>query len=163
MAVSTNKPAADEIDIRLDDLSDGHVINLLEQHRREMFKHSPPESVHALDVEGMRSSRVTFWSAWYQGEFAGCGALKELDALQAELKSMKTHPKYLRKGVAAALLESILAVAKQRDYQQVSLETGTMDAFHAARTLYNKRGFVKCEPFADYIEDKNSVCMKLVF
>lgn len=153
--------SSDLIVVKLDDLRDGNIVRLLEEHRREMFKHSPPESVHALDLEGMRAKELTFWSAWFQGEFAGCGALKELDANHGELKSMKTHLDHLRKGVAAKLLETMLDAARRRGYQRVSLETGSMAAFEAARLLYFKNGFTECPPFSNYFEDPNSVCMTL--
>lgn len=153
------EPLDDGIDIRQDDVSDHYIVALLEEHRQEMFKYSPPESVHALDLEGMRASEVTFWSAWINGEFAGCGALKQLNSTHAELKSMKTASGHLRKGVAARLLEHMLDIATQRNYQKVSLETGTMEAFQPARALYAKYGFIECPPFASYVDDLHSTFM----
>jgi len=153
------------IEIRKDDLSSGHVIRLLEEHRQEMFKHSPPESVHALDIPAMQAPEITFWSAWLDNEFTGCGALKELNfndvERYGEIKSMKTCANHLRQGVAMALMAQLIEVAKQRGYSRLSLETGTMPAFIAARTLYQKLGFRKCPPFANYVEDPHSVCMTL--
>ena len=124
-----------------------------------MALHSPPESVHALDIDALRKPEITFWTAWEKDELLGCGALKQLDAQHAELKSMRTSSAHLRKGVAKSLLNHILAVARQRSYRRLSLETGSMAAFAPARTLYAQSGFTLCKPFADYIEDPNSVFM----
>ena len=120
---------------------------------------TPAESVHALPIEGLRKPGVTFWSVWQAKELLGCGALKELDTRHGEIKSMRTVAKHLRKGVASALLEHILAEARRRSYRRLSLETGAPAAFVPARTLYAKFGFRTCGPFADYIEDPNSVFM----
>jgi putative acetyltransferase len=124
-----------------------------------MALHSPPESVHALNLEGLKKPEITFWSVWDQDELVGCGALKELDSQHGELKSMRTSSLHLRKGVAKRLLEHIMEEAKRRGYQRVSLETGSMDAFEPARRLYASFGFKYCKLFSDYIEDPNSVFM----
>lgn len=147
--------------IIIDSVTSKEVISLLEDHLHSMTLHSPPESIHALDVEGLRKPEVTFWSAWEDGKLAGCGALKELDNKHGEVKSMKTSPNHLRKGVARKLLIHIIAEAKKRGYHQLSLETGSMDAFLPAKKLYESLGFQYCGPFSDYVEDPNSVFMTL--
>ena len=124
-----------------------------------MFLHSPPESVHALDLEALRKPEITFWSVWQDSDLLGCGALKELDARHGEIKSMRTAAHHLRKGVAASLMRHMLEVAGQRSYRRLSLETGSMTAFAPARGLYTRFGFQSCGPFADYIEDPYSVFM----
>jgi putative acetyltransferase len=124
-----------------------------------MALHSPPESIHALPIEALRAPEVTFWTVWQGSDLVGCGALKELDASHGELKSMRTRASHLRKGVATALLEHMLTVARQRGYRRLSLETGSMDAFAPARSLYARFGFRLCGPFAAYVEDPNSVFM----
>nr|WP_233505805.1 GNAT family N-acetyltransferase [Rhodoferax lacus] len=149
------------MDIRIDDLRGAATIALLEAHRQNMFEHSPPESVHALDLDGLRQPGITFWSAWEGDVLMGCGALKELNAEQAELKSMRTADGHLRKGVAAKILQHIIAVARNRHYKQLYLETGPVAAFAAARALYARYGFRECGPFADYPEDPYSVFMVL--
>ena len=147
------------MEIRVDDLSGPEVRSLLREHLRNMHLHSPPESVHALDIEGLRRPEVTFWSAWEGGELLGCGALKELDARHGEIKSMRTSAPHLRRGVAARLLEHMLAEARRRGYARLSLETGSAEAFEPARRLYARFGFTYCGPFADYVEDPYSVFM----
>ncbi len=147
------------MEIRIDDLSGPEVRALLEEHLANMRQISPPESIHALPIEGLRKPEITFWSAWENGELLGCGALKELDPQQGEIKSMRTSSRHRRKGVAKALLDSIIGEAMQRGYRRLSLETGSMDAFEPARQLYERSGFIFCGPFADYIEDPNSVFM----
>lgn len=145
------------MDIRVDNLSGREVSQLLQEHLRSMALHSPPESVHALDLEALRKPEITFWSVWQDSELLGCGALKELDARHGEIKSMRTASLHLRKGVAAALMHHLLEVAKQRAYRRLSLETGSMEAFAPARSLYTRFGFHQCGPFADYVEDPFSV------
>ena len=147
------------MEIRLDDLSSREVIGLLNEHLHSMAQHSPPESVHALDLDGLRQPEVSFWSAWEGAQLLGCGAIKQLDATHGEIKSMRTASAHLRKGVAAALLQHILVEAGKRRYRRLSLETGSAPAFAPARSMYARFGFVPCEPFADYVPDPHSVFM----
>jgi len=147
------------MDIKIDDLSGKEIAMLLEEHLQDMAVHSPPESIHALDLEKLRKPEITFWSAWQEGELLGCGALKELDAGHGEIKSMRTSSKHQRKGVAKRLIEHIIKEAEQRGYSRLSLETGSMPAFEPARKLYTGYGFVYCKPFSSYKEDPNSVFM----
>jgi putative acetyltransferase len=147
------------MDIRVDDLSGPEIIGLLHEHLQSVALHSPPESVHALDLEALRKPDITFWSVWQDSELMGCGAIKELDSRHGEIKSMRTVSLHLRKGVAARLMRHILEEAKRRSYERLSLETGSMDAFAPARNLYASFGFNPCGPFANYVEDTYSVFM----
>jgi putative acetyltransferase len=150
---------ARDVDIRVDDLTGPEICELLDQHLANMRSISPPESTHALPLEGLRQPDVTFWTAWEKGELLGCGALKELNAHHGEIKSMRTVSRHLRKGVARALLDHIIDEAGRRRYRRLSLETGSMVEFEPARQLYECAGFSYCAPFAEYIEDPNSVFM----
>jgi putative acetyltransferase len=147
------------MDIRIDDLRGPEIAALLQEHLRDMHRVSPPESVHALDLESLRQPDITFWTVWDEGILAGCGALKELDPQHAEIKSMRTAASHRRRGVAKQMLQHILDEAKRRGYTRVSLETGAMNFFTPARALYASFGFKNCPPFSDYIEDPNSVFM----
>jgi putative acetyltransferase len=147
--------------IRVDDLSSGQVIDLLKEHLRCMREVSPPESLHALDLGGLRGSDVTFWTIWDGENLAGCGALKELSALHGEIKSMRTAYGYQRKGIARLMLQHLIREAKARGYDRLSLETGSMDYFEPARKLYAAFGFASCSPFGSYKEDPNSMFMAL--
>ena len=147
------------MEIRIDDLSRPEVGELLLGHLENMSLHSPPESVHALDLDAFRDPAVTLWSAWEDDELLGCAALRELNARHGEIKSMRTVEKHLRRGVAARLLEHILGEARRRGYLRLSLETGSMAAFAPARALYRRFGFEDCGPFANYAEDPYSVFM----
>lgn len=150
------------MEIKIDDLRGPEIAALLEDHLHSMTLHSPPESIHALDLEKLRKPEITFWTLWDNGELLGCGAIKELDAEHCELKSMKTDKNHLRKGVAEKLLVHIIEEARSRGYKRISLETGSMDAFVPARKLYAKYGFEECGPFGDYILDPYSVFMEKV-
>jgi putative acetyltransferase len=147
------------MNIRVDDLRGPAIAQLLQEHLRSMALHSPPESVHALDLATLRKPDITFWSAWQDGELVGCGALKELEPFHGEIKSMRTASLHLRKGVAATLLAHILEEAQRRSYRRLSLETGSMEAFAPARSLYARLGFRQCGPFGAYVEDPYSVFM----
>ena len=147
------------MNIRIDDLRGPEIYDLLQEHLNNMRELSPPESVHALDLEGLRKPEITFWTVWEDGELLGCGALKELDPQHGEIKSMRTASSHLRKGVASYIVNHILEVAKERGYKRLSLETGSMEAFKPAHKLYTKFGFTRCAPFADYFEDPYSICM----
>jgi putative acetyltransferase len=135
------------VDIKLDDLSGPEIAVFLEAHLQDMKATSPPESKHALDLEGLRQPEVTFWTVWEQGTLIGCGAIKALDADHGEIKSMRTAPTYRGLGVASRLLQHILQEARQRGYGRLSLETGSMVFFEPARRLYAKHGFEECPPF----------------
>jgi putative acetyltransferase len=148
------------MEIRIDDLSGADIRALLDEHLTDMKRISPPESVHALPIEGLRKREVTFWSVWGNGELLGCGALKELDSGHGEIKSMRTVSRHLRKGVAKAVLEHIIGEAERRGYVRLSLETGAMPEFEPARQLYARAGFTFCGPFGDYVDDPNSVFME---
>ncbi len=139
--------------IRRDDLSGPEIRALLAAHLRGMHDHSPPESVHALDLDGLRSPDISFWSVWEAGELLGCGALRELDAKHGEIKSMRTVEAHLGKGVASALVEYIVKEARRRGCSRLSLETGSGAAFEPAHALYLKHGFEFCGPFGDYSDD----------
>jgi putative acetyltransferase len=147
------------MNIRVDDLSSPEIIGLLHEHLRSVALLSPPESVHALGLEALRQPDITFWSVWQSSELMGCGAIKELDPRHGEIKSMRTASPHLRKGVAATLMHHILEEAKRRSYERLSLETGSMEAFAPARSLYARFGFEPCGPFANYVEDPHSVFM----
>ncbi len=143
--------------IRVDDLTGSEVAALLGQYLQDV--NALAEETHALDLEGLRQPGITVWTIWNGDEIAGCGALKELDAHHAELKSVYTSTRFLRKGVATKLVEHILVEAKQSDYSRVSLETGTEDYFEPARRFYDACGFSICAPFGNYTEDPGSIFM----
>ncbi|MBF4247176.1 GNAT family N-acetyltransferase [Vibrio anguillarum] len=144
------------MEIKVDDLSGGEVIKLLEEHLADMYATSPAESVHALDVEALKSPEITFFSGWSNGELQGCLAIKQLTPQHIELKSMRTSSSSRKSGVATKLLTHALNTALGNGYQKVSLETGTQQFFQPARNLYEKFGFTYCEPFADYEVDPHS-------
>jgi len=147
--------------IEIDDLSRREIHALLEEHLQDMHELSPPESVHALDLDRLRQPGITFWTAWDGPVLLGCGALQELDPTHAEVKSMRTPKALRRRGAGRALLAHIVDVARSRGYRRLSLETGCHEAFHPAQRLYASFGFTHCGPFEGYVEDPNSVFMTL--
>ena len=145
----------------LDDLSRPAVIGLLEEHLEDMYAISPPESVHALDLEALKAPEIAFWSAWEGTELVGCGALKSLSDGDVELKSMRTTTAARGRGVATALLGHLIAQGREAGGRRILLETGS-DDFHApARRLYARSGFTERPPFGSYELDPNSVFFEL--
>ncbi|GAB1807948.1 MULTISPECIES: GNAT family N-acetyltransferase [Priestia] len=147
------------IKIKRDHLTNNEVIELVSSHLQGMNLHSPPESIHALNIESLKHRDITFWSVWEDSQLAGCGAIKELDEHHGEIKSMRTAAAHLRKGIARELLQYIINEAQKRGYRRLSLETGSASAFEPARKLYASFGFYECEPFSTYKEDPYSVFM----
>lgn len=147
--------------IEIDDLSRPALHDLLSEHLQSMRALSPPESVHALDLDRLRQPDITFWSAWQGSLLLGCGALKELDRSHGEVKSMRTSDACRRRGAGRAILSHLIGEARSRGYQRLSLETGTAAAFEPAQRLYEDAGFTFSGPFGAYVEDPHSVFMTL--
>ena len=142
--------------IDVEDPRRADVTALLEQHLAFCKATSPPEDVHALEIDGLLEPGVTFFALRRDDELLAVGALKEIDPTHAEIKSMHTAERARRAGVGRALVAHLLATAAARGYHRVSLETGSMEAFAPARALYASVGFVPCGPFGDYRESPNS-------
>ena len=142
--------------IRLADFDDPQIVALLQKHLEDAHANSPPGHVFALDLAGLKRPEITFTAAWHDETLLGFGALKELAPDHGELKSMRTASAHLRKGVAQAILDHLIATARLRGYTRVSLETGSGTAFEPALALYRRNGFVEGGAFADYV--KNSFC-----
>ncbi len=147
------------LNIVLDDLTGDAIARFLEEHLEDMKDTSPPESIHALDLEELRQPDITFWSVYDSNQLVGCGALKKLSADHGEIKSMRTSTNHRGKGIASALLQHIIDSAVDTGYSRISLETGSMAFFDPARKLYTRYGFKECSPFDEYQEDPNSIYM----
>jgi putative acetyltransferase len=145
--------------IREDDLTGPAIVRLLESHLENMKEITPPESVHALGVDRLRSHEITVWSAWDGDVLLGCGALKILGPTSGEIKAMRTADAHRSKGVGSSVLEHIIAEARRRGYNHLYLETGASADFTAAQRLYERYGFEYRGPFGDYVDDPNSVFM----
>ena len=147
------------MEIREDDVTGSAIIHFLAAHLENMHQITPPESVHALGAEALRSPEITLWSAWDGDVLLGSGALKALNPESGEIKAMRTDDAHRRRGVGSKILERILEEARRRGYRRLFLETGSMAEFSAARALYRRYGFEFRGPFGDYVEDPNSVFM----
>jgi putative acetyltransferase len=149
------------MNIILGDFKDEQVKALLTRHLRGMHENSPAEFVFALDWSALQSPDIVFFTAWEGDDLLGCGALKALGDGTGEIKSMRTADTHLRKGVGAALLQHLIALARERRYHALFLETGSGPAFHAATTLYQKHDFVFCDAFGHYQPSAFSQFMRL--
>ncbi len=147
------------ISVRLDDLSSAEVQALVSEHMAGMMSNTPAESVHALPLDKLRQPNITFWTAWSDSELCGCGALHVLDPKHGEVKSMRTRTKFLRQGVAQAVLNEIIQTAKAKGLHRLSLETGSTEVFAPAVKMYQRNRFEICGPFGSYQLDPHSVFM----
>ncbi|MCO7214099.1 MULTISPECIES: GNAT family N-acetyltransferase [unclassified Halomonas] len=137
---------------------------MIRAHRRGLKKlapTSPPESRHALTLDELKAPEVTLWGLWDDDDLVGCVALKEVSHDHGEIKSMRTAPSHLRRGLASLMLDKVIEAARLRGYRRLSLETGSQPGFAPARQFYTRHGFTPCAPFAGYVEDPNSVYMTL--
>ena len=150
------------MNIELDDVTRPQVLDLLREHLANMYELSPPDQVFAFDASELQAPDVTFWTVWQGDELLGCGALKELDPQHGEVKSMRTPRAARRKGAGKAVIEHIIATARSRGYERLSLETGSHPDFGPAHRLYESYGFVRCGPFSSYKENENSVFMTML-
>jgi len=150
---------SDKLEIRPDDLSGEATRALIARHLKGMYETSPPESVHAFDIDKLKDPSVTFWSVWIGGEIAGCGALKDMGRDRGEIKSMRVADKFLGRGVGRAILEHIMDEAQRRGMKTLWLETGSSAAFKPALSLYASKGFKRCGPFEGYTDDPFSIFM----
>lgn len=128
------------------------IVDLLRDHVAEARANSPPGTAFVLDMSSLRDPAVSFWSVWDGAALAGMGALKLIELGHAEIKSMRVAPAHLRRGIGAAIVAHLLAEARARGLTRVSLETGSTDAFAAARAMYERAGFAPCGAFAGYPE-----------
>jgi putative acetyltransferase len=154
-------PAVPDGEIAIDDPRAADVQQLLERHLAFANFHSPPEDVHALDVDGLLDPAVTFFSFRLEGQLLGVAALKRLDRRHAELKSMHTANEARGRGIGRAMVDHLIGVARDRGFGRMSLETGAMEAFAPARSLYANAGFAPCGPFGEYRPSRNSMFMTL--
>ena len=148
-------------EIAIDDPRSADIRELLQRHLTFAHTHTPPREVHALDIDGLLDPAVTFYSCRLDGQLLAVGALKQLDPRHGEVKSMHTAAEARGRGVGRAMLHHLIAVARDRGYLRLSLETGTTEAFTAARSLYASSGFQPCGPFADYQRSPSNTFMTL--
>ena len=141
---------------------DPRVIALLEAHVSRARAETGRGSAHALDLSGLKTPDIRFWTLWRDNQLLGMGALKRLSRDHGEIKSMYTAESARKQGVGAAILTHIATEAKSMGMARLSLETGAWDYFGPARAFYRRHGFVECAPFADYKPDPNSVFMTRV-
>jgi len=150
------------MEVREGGLDDPRVQRLLKMHADRARAETARGSAHALDLSALRAPEIEFWTVWENGEPLGTAALKSLGGGEFEVKSMYTAEPCRRRGVGSAVLAHLIAVCKNRGAARVSLETGSWEYFRPAVAFYRQHGFVECPPFADYVQDPNSIFMTLI-
>ena len=138
------------------------VNKLLISHFIELSSVSPVDRGHVLDIPGLKNPSIKFWSLWENDQLIGCGALKFLDKIHGELKSIRVADSFRRKGNGFKVINHLINEAKELNIKKISLETGTGNFFTPARKLFDKCGFKVCEPFAHYKKDPDACYMSLL-
>ncbi|MGI4730786.1 MAG: GNAT family N-acetyltransferase [Janthinobacterium lividum] len=136
--------------VREGGLGDPQVTALLAYHHREAHKGFPPGFAHALDPAALRHPDIRFFAAWDEEALAGIGALRALGGGEAEVKSMRTDPAQLGRGVGRMILDRLVAAARDDGHARLNLETGVGSRFVAATVLYERFGFVDRDAFGGY-------------
>jgi len=147
IVITTEKSLTDEL------------ARVLQAHWLFCTSSTPIEHVYALDASKLFSPDITVFGARIDGELVGVGALRKLDLLHGELKSMHTLAKSRGSGVGKAMVTHIEDFARSSGIERVSLETGTNEAFKPARELYKSLGYQSCEAFGDYVLSQDNTCM----
>ncbi|PLK23726.1 N-acetyltransferase [Porphyrobacter sp. TH134] len=143
------------------DLDDGQVQWLIAYHQQAMLAGSPAGHSFALDLSALRDPAISVWDARIDGMVVGIGAMKRLEDGAAEIKSMRTHPDFLRRGIAARLLDTMIDHARSLGVTRLSLETGSGPAFEPALALYRNRGFANGAAFGEYRLSAFNQCLHL--
>lgn len=149
------------MELREGGLDDPRVIALIAHHLAEARGSTPQDNAHAMGAEALRHPDISFWAMWDGEALLGFGALRQLSADLGEIKSMRTAPDHLRRGVARAILAHLVSLARTRGYARVSLETGTAPLFDAANRMYEAAGFVDGPAFGGYPESPHNRFMTL--
>jgi len=151
----------DGFEIARADPRDEQVRALVERHLTFGRSFTPLEDAHALEVDELLDPAIVLFAARDGDAVLGIGALKEIDDGHGELKTMHTAAAARGRGIGRAILDHLLAEAHRRGYHRVSLETGTMDAFAPARSLYAGAGFTPCPPFGDYRQSQYAIYLTI--
>ncbi|SDD62993.1 putative acetyltransferase [Paracoccus isoporae] len=143
---------ADPLDTRLD--------LLFARHTEFCHADTPPESIHMMDRAALRAPGITFLAAFAGLRAIGMGAVKDLGAGLAELKSMHVLQEARGGGAARQLLAALIDTARQMGAATLALETGAQPSFAPARAFYRRNGFCDCPPFGSYGHDPMSAFMR---
>ena len=123
---------------------------------------SPLEFQFKMTVEQMAGSDTTLFVARDEtGKAVGMGALKVHSPELGEVKRMFTDPAVRGKRIGSALLEAIVALARDKGLVTLMLETGTGPGMAEAHRLYTRSGFVTRGPFLDYPDSEWSAFFEL--
>ncbi len=115
---------------------------------------------HAFGIKRLSQDDIHFFAARDETHaLMGVAALKALGSDHGEIKSVRTHDDFLRRGVSRALMAKITIAAKELGMNRLSLETHSTLAYAAARALYEKLDYNYCDAFGDYGDDPLSVYM----
>ena len=109
-----------------------------------------------LKAEHLEAGRGTFLIARDGDRPVGCGAIRLLDPITAEVKRMYVEPDQRGKGVGWAVLARLESAASALGVQRLVLETGVYQ--DAAIELYRRNGFTQVDCWGEYATSPTSVC-----
>jgi GNAT superfamily N-acetyltransferase len=120
----------------------------------------PPEQRFGpnLKAHHLEGGRGIFLVARDDGRAVGCGAIRLIDAITAEVKRMYVEPNERGKGVGRAVLASLQSAAAQLGARRLVLETGTHSP--DALGLYRRAGFTQIDCWGEYATSPTSVCLE---
>ncbi|MFM1885812.1 MAG: hypothetical protein RL026_969 [Pseudomonadota bacterium] len=112
---------------------------------------------YRVDADEVSPARGGCFLSFIGDEAVGCGALRMLDAVTAELKRMYVRPAWRGRGYSRRMLRHLEAQARALGARRLVLETGLRLAPSVA--LYRSEGFVDIARFGEYVDSPLSHCM----
>ncbi len=117
----------------------------------------PGANHFSLSAEQVEAGNGAFLIAYLDNVAVGCGAVRRLDEVTAELKRMYVAPPVRGRGIGRALVEALEREARLLGATRVVLETGTRLA--AAIKLYETMGYARIPLFGEYLASPDtSLC-----
>jgi putative acetyltransferase len=91
---------------------------------------------------------------------AGCGAFKEFESLNVEIKRMFTKSEMRGNGIASEILKALELWASELNYKACVLETGIRQK--EAVAFYKKNNYKSITNYGQYVDMENSLCFKKI-
>ncbi|MGD1927254.1 MAG: GNAT family N-acetyltransferase [Paracoccaceae bacterium] len=145
------------VELRRDDALGPDALDLIEQSEAELASIYPAEVRYAFSPKELTEAGVAFLVAYRNGIAVGCGGVARYDDF-AELKRIFVTKAARGARIAGRIVEGLEDIAAKAGLVTVRLETG--EASPEAIRLYERIGYTRRGPFADYEENGSSVFME---
>ena len=133
------------------------ILSLFTEYTQMLVSHDPSFQIY-LDIQhyedeirdleakyGRPEGRL--YLALWDGEAAGCIALRKLDEQRCEMKRLYVRPAFRGHKIGDALVDRILQDAKAIGYRYMLLDT--LPFLESAIHIYQKRGFYEIPCYND--------------